>query len=123
MSAWTSTQTIVRHITEVLTSAGIPALVTLDPDETAGSLGSDLFIVLVNPPRTEWETHTTAVHTFDVHVLAPDRDPLTAWPLLDGLTETIAAPLEIDTSRLTMWQPATGDPWPCMHITLDTATI
>jgi hypothetical protein len=79
-------------------------------------------VVLAGPPTTTWETYHVAVHAFEVLVISTDTDPLTAWPELDALAEQLVEPLALDTSRVTTWQPAHGDPWPCLVLTLDTTT-
>lgn len=122
MTSYPAALAMLATITATATEHEHELLATLDPIEAAAELGSGRTVVLVNPPATTWETWAVQVHAFEVTVISPDRDPLTAWPILDSLADDLATPLAIDTARLTFWQPQTGDPWPCVHLTLDTTT-
>lgn len=122
MSGYLAAQRMVTTANLAAQAAGHDLFATLDPSEAAALLGSGQAVVLVNPPQTTWETWTVQVHDFEITILSPDTDPLIAWPILDGIAEDLSGPLEIDTARLTVWQPNVGDSWPCIHLTLDTTT-
>lgn len=122
MSGYQAAQQMVSTVHLAAQAAGQEILATLDPVEVSAELGSGRAAALVHPPQTTWETWTVQVHAFEVTIVSPDADPLTAWPILDQLAQDLALPLEIDTARLTTWQPTAGDVWPCVHLTLDTTT-
>lgn len=122
MSGYAAAQRMVSTVHLAAQSVGLELFATLDPVEVSAELGSGRAAALIHPPRTTWETWTVQVHAFEVTIVSPDMDPLTAWPILDQLAQDLALPLEIDTARLTTWQPTAGDAWPCVHLTLDTTT-
>lgn len=122
MSSYAAAQRMVTTANLAAQETGHDLFATLDPVAASAELGSGQTVILVSPPRTTWETWTVQVHAFEITVISPDLDPLTAWPILDGIADDLSTPLEIDTARLTTWQPTQGDAWPCVHLTLDTTT-
>lgn len=121
MSALGAARTLRDRAALIAADAGLDLHATIDPAEALAETLNGRHVLLVNPPAVTYETYTVRVYGFEVILVSPTADPLDAWPALDEITEVLAEPLAIDTARLTMWQPQEGQPWPCSHLTLDTA--
>lgn len=106
---------------------GVPnwagAVVTIDPLEAAAALGGGLPTVVVQPPTAEFPTWTMTEYEWSVVVIAPVQNVLEAWPTLSNLIDQLREPLELDRAQLTMWQPPTGNAWPCALLTTTTTEI
>lgn len=124
--SWPAAQDMATRARLALADTGgayANALVTLDPAEAAGALGSGEPAVVVMPPDSEFPTWTMTEYTWQLVVISPAPEVLDAWPVLSDLIDELREPLELDRAQLTMWQPPTGSPWPCALLTTTTTTI
>lgn len=115
------------HAHELTTTAsmaladwGDPApLVTLDGEE-AGSACGRRPLVLIQPPRHEFDTYNSSIVRWQVVLVASHPSALEAWPELDRLLEVLRVPLDVDEATPVSFQPPHGPAWPALSLTITT---
>lgn len=94
-------------------------LVTLNGSEANSAVGQ-VPVVLIQPPRTTYETHVLSTNEWTVVVVSDCPEPLDAWPQLDALAELLRDPLDVDACAPAHFQPPHGPAWPALSLTLTT---
>lgn len=106
-----------------LQESGLTMLVTYDPVVAAAELNGGRHVLLVEVERATYETWTATEFQLRFLAISPHTDPIEAWEQLEDFSELLREPLEIETAQLSMWQPATGRPYPCNLLTTTTTEM
>ena len=103
------------------TELGDAAEVTLDPVAASAALVTGgRPVVLIPAPTITHLTPGTSECDWGLLVLVPERDALTAWPLLDAIATRVAEVTLAERTHYASFQPPHGQPWPCAVVTTTT---